>query len=78
MKVTGYIRYNITCAEISWAARVFGVYGWFCADLLGARRFVPEEFVIGVLDYYFAVGVLRVYFGLGTNFWDEKSRIHFA
>ena len=78
MKVTGYIRYNITCAEISWAARVFGVYGWFCADLLGARRYVPEEFVIRVLDYYFAVRVLCVYFGFGTNFWDENSRIHFV
>ena len=41
--------------------------------LPGLRRFVPDKFVFGVLDYKFAIGVLglRFYdFGLGTSFGD--------
>ena len=34
----------------------------------GVRRFVPDKFVFGVLDYYFAVGVWG--FGVGVlRFW---------
>lgn len=38
---------------------------------MGVRRFVPNEFVFGVLDYLFAVGVGFLDFWLGTSFWDE-------
>ena len=48
----------------------------FCQEQTcwGVRRFVPDEFVFGVLDYYFAVGVWGCCFRilglgqvLGTN-----------
>ena len=40
-----------------------------CVNNLGARRFVPDKFVFGVLDYYFAVR----FWGwvLGFWAWDE-------
>ena len=47
-----------------------------CELYIGAREFFPDEFVSGVLDYYFVVGVLGLGFldvGLGTSFWDKKS-----
>ena len=47
-----------------------------CELYMRAREFFPDEFVSGVLDYYFVVGVLGLGFldvGLGTSFWDKKS-----
>ena len=36
-------------------------------------RFVPDVFVLRVLDSQFAVGIWVFEFGLGTSFGDEKS-----
>ena len=50
-----------------------------CELYMGAREFASDEFVSGVLDYYFVVGVLGLGFldvGLGTSFWDKKSGTH--
>ena len=35
--------------------------------ILGVLKFVPDEFVSGVLDYYFAIGV----WGFGQVFGDD-------